>query len=725
MADAPFFENLRKLINVVDDLRDVGLGQYINLPRITVLGTQSSGKSSLLESIVGLDFLPRGEGVVTRRPLELRLVRTPSLAQPYGEFDAFKGEKLTDFQKVKEKINELTDKVAGKNKGIVDDPIILTVYSPTCPDLTVIDLPGITRIPLAGSDQPKDIEKITRDMAGRYCRDPRTIILCVVPANADLSTSDALQMARELDPDGNRTLGVFTKIDIMDKGTSAKKMLLGQEIPLKYGYVGVKNRSQHDINNGMTVKKALEIERDYFATHPVYSTMPTGYIGTENLVQRLTNILYSHIRKCLPDIIREINNRTRECESRLKELGPPLPRENTEKMQLVWNMITEFTEKYKNVIKGKYDAMRIGESKAISSGSIIKKYFYDLYDDLLEKDKKHVSCKYKDTDISRAIRLHQGDSIPGFLSIDSFLYLIHPLLQDLKEPAVDCLNRIYDHLEDIATGIINKVFERFPTLMADMIENVIQVLQSRRDATREMIDNIMEFENSYIFTNDDDYLANRSIVVSQKDGEKKKENVDTNQAFVNEMRSRIESYFTIVVRNNRDSIPKIIGHFLVKKSMDEMQYSLYNAINKNPMIFKMIGDPEHIINERDNLHKKLETLKKAQKVLKRDPDLAVMPVFEDTGDYTSKDYIQRSTSKNEKDSARESDGSGNVPVMEKRKKSLENIAEPRSITQPSPVNSNNTSSTNVLESKPAPKPSNSLFGSSAPAKPSNSLFGNK
>mgnify|MGYP001950459540 CR=1 FL=1 len=65
MADskvsAPLYENLRKLINVIDELRDVGLNQYINLPRIAVIGSQSAGKSSLLEAIVGMDFLPRGE----------------------------------------------------------------------------------------------------------------------------------------------------------------------------------------------------------------------------------------------------------------------------------------------------------------------------------------------------------------------------------------------------------------------------------------------------------------------------------------------------------------------------------------------------------------------------------------------------------------------------------------------------------------------------------------
>jgi hypothetical protein len=117
--------------------------------------------------------------------------------------------------------------VAGIKKGIVDDPIILTVYSSTCPDLTVIDLPGITRIPIAGSDQGEDIEKVTKEMAYRYCSDPRTIVLCVIPANADISTSEALQMAKKVDGPGLRTLGVITKIDIMDRGTNARKLLMG------------------------------------------------------------------------------------------------------------------------------------------------------------------------------------------------------------------------------------------------------------------------------------------------------------------------------------------------------------------------------------------------------------------------------------------------------------------------------------------------------------------
>ena len=152
---------------------------------------------------------------------------------PYAVFEVKKDEKMTDFEKVRQRIEQLTNDEAGGQKNIVDKEIIMTVYSANAPDLTVIDLPGITRNPIG--DQPKNIEEITRNMADRYSlskisfqillikthvltnrfvKDERTIILCVVAANADISTSDALQMAMRIDPKGDRTIGVITKVTI-------------------------------------------------------------------------------------------------------------------------------------------------------------------------------------------------------------------------------------------------------------------------------------------------------------------------------------------------------------------------------------------------------------------------------------------------------------------------------------------------------------------------------
>lgn len=160
-----------------------------------MLGGQSAGKSSVLESIIGLDCLPRADGVCTRRPLELRLNHASEECEPWAKFDEVQ-KKFTDFAEVKSTIEYLTDKVCGKSKNIIDKPIVLTIYSHTCPDLTLVDLPGITRIPMAGSDQAENIEQVTKAMCHRYVNDSRTIILCVLPANADMTTSDGLQMAR-------------------------------------------------------------------------------------------------------------------------------------------------------------------------------------------------------------------------------------------------------------------------------------------------------------------------------------------------------------------------------------------------------------------------------------------------------------------------------------------------------------------------------------------------
>jgi GTPase SAR1 family protein len=358
----------------------VGVNQYINLPRIAVLGSQSAGKSSVLESIVGLDFLPRGEGVVTRRPLELRLchIAEGPDVKPWGVFQEKKDEKFFDFLKVRQTIEELTDKRCGTLKNIIDDPIVLNIYSPTCPDLTLIDLPGITKIAIEG--QPENIKKITKEMASRYCSDPSTIILCINPANQDITTSDGLQMAREIDPEGARTIGVLTKLDIMDLGTDARKALLNQEVPLKLGYVGVKNRSKQDLLDKIPMRQAIEKEKEFFDNHPVYKKLPPGYCGTDVLIQKLTKLLFKKIREILPTVIKEINSSIKQSEEELSLLGQPLPVDNIGKLNLLWTMLSEYCETYRNVIKGKYDSKRLSYVKD-EGGYKIKKNFKELLED--------------------------------------------------------------------------------------------------------------------------------------------------------------------------------------------------------------------------------------------------------------------------------------------------------------------------------------------------------
>ncbi|EAZ51318.1 dynamin-like protein [Cryptosporidium parvum Iowa II] len=634
----------------------------------------------------------------------MRLVHIPSkngIDEAYVVFEKDKNKKFTDFEKVREEIDRLTDEVAGKNKGIVDDPIILTIYGTQCPDLTLIDLPGITRVPLKGSDQCDNIEQLTRDMAIRYARDPRTIILAVIPANADMSTSDALQLSRRVDPKGLRTIGVVTKIDLMDRGTDASKMLHGDEVPLRLGYTGVKNRSSADLKAGKSIKDALEDEATFFSTHPVYRNLSPELVGTKNLVSKLTKVLFKHIRTFLPDIRREINARIRTLSSRLDEFGQSVPLESSDRTQLMWAMITDYCEMIKNTIRGKYDKrlqtyFDHGSDGGMSSGAQIRVIFNELLDEYTEND---VTSELTDYDIDAAIRMHEGDSMPGFPSPDMFEYLILPHLRKIQAPVMECLDKVTSALENVSQKVAHKVFSRFPKLSDQILDRSQEILLQEKENTKTILEQLVEAETGYLFTNDSKYLTEHGSVINnnsqgnpndpnaagaragqmgangmqdpnmmqvgsdgqpiQKEQTKTSQifsqvqqtvgsmtnslsanlwsqdpfsqNKDNNkrktrysQVFLKEIRKRLDSYFSIVVRNIRDSVPKIIGHFLVRQIMDKLQFQLYNEFNKAERLSDLLNEPNHIVEERKALVNQLNTLKKASTILQRDPNIAAL-----------------------------------------------------------------------------------------------------
>ncbi|PIN00340.1 hypothetical protein CDL12_27160 [Handroanthus impetiginosus] len=230
------------------------------LPSVAVVGGQSSGKSSVLESIVGRDFLPRGSGIVTRRPLVLQLQKTEDGQQEYAEFGHLPRRRFSDFSSVRKEIQDETDRVTGKTKQISPVPIHLSIYSPNVVNLTLIDLPGLTKVAVEG--QPESIVEDIENMVRSYVEKPNCIILAITPANQDIATSDAIKLAREVDPSGERTFGVLTKLDLMDKGTNALEVLEGRSYRLQQPWVGIVNRSQADINKNVDMIAARRKERD-------------------------------------------------------------------------------------------------------------------------------------------------------------------------------------------------------------------------------------------------------------------------------------------------------------------------------------------------------------------------------------------------------------------------------------------------------------------------------
>uniref|UniRef100_A0A8C9QFS8 MX dynamin like GTPase 1 n=1 Tax=Spermophilus dauricus TaxID=99837 RepID=A0A8C9QFS8_SPEDA len=269
-------EKVRPCIDLIDSLRALGVERDLALPAIAVIGDQSSGKSSVLEALSGV-ALPRGSGIVTRCPLVLRMKKL-------GQEDEWRGKvsyldmelELSEASQVEEEINKAQNLIAGTGLGISDELISLEVSSPSVPDLTLIDLPGITRV--AVGNQPTDIGRQIKRLIRKYIQKQETINLVVVPSNVDIATTEALSMAQEVDPDGDRTIGILTKPDLVDKGTEDTVVDVVRNLVchLKKGYMIVKCRGQQDIQSRLSLAEALQKEKAFFEDHPQFRLVRPG-----------------------------------------------------------------------------------------------------------------------------------------------------------------------------------------------------------------------------------------------------------------------------------------------------------------------------------------------------------------------------------------------------------------------------------------------------------------
>lgn len=606
--------NMRSMISLIDKLRDFNLNDYISLPRIAVLGEQSAGKSSLLESICGLTFLPRGSGIVTRRPLELRMIRR-GVPKPYFEFPKdYPSRKFENPEEVTKIIEELTDKNTDGIKGISKNPIVCTVFSPTVPDLTLIDLPGITRNPVGG--QPENIEEITKDLVRHYCKNEDTLILCVIPANIDLSNSDALKFSRQLDPRGERTIGVLTKIDLMDEGTDARSILLNEEIKLRYGYVGIKGRSQADIKRSCGVQEAIQKELDFFGKHPIYSTLPIELLGTRSLINRVSSLLFKMIEKSLPRIKKEIFERKKRAKSSLEQLGNEFPELEEHKMELVFMLVRQFKENFNQEINGKYFHRKIDKKSHRSSKREtitfqLNSLFKDLYKEFSDKDYE-ITSDYTDDFIQNAIDVYQGNSIPGFHSFDSFLFLVHPKIDKLKEPIYALLDDSKNILEERGLQIMDLVFKKFHVLHTEVKDTFLKQLNDSKHDIRKILNNLISCEDNYLFTNDPLFLETTVHT------EKNKKIMSATQLLVRELRGKINKYFFIIVRNLRDIVPKLIGQFMVKKFNKNLEVAILNELNEKNYCLDSLCENKITFAQRKKLKLEIDSLQKAESLLIND-----------------------------------------------------------------------------------------------------------
>uniref|UniRef100_A0A671KJT0 dynamin GTPase n=1 Tax=Sinocyclocheilus anshuiensis TaxID=1608454 RepID=A0A671KJT0_9TELE len=453
------------LIPLVNRLQDafsaIGQNANLDLPQIAVVGGQSAGKSSVLENFVGKDFLPRGSGIVTRRPLVLQLINCPT---EYAEFLHCKGKKFTDFDEVRQDIEAETDRITGQNKGISPVPINLRVYSPHVLNLTLVDLPGMTKVPVG--DQPHDIEFQIRDMLMQFVTKENCLLLAVSPANSDLANSDALKIAKEVDSAVNgclRTIGVITKLDLMDEGTDARDILENKLLPLRRGYIGVVNRSQKDIDGKKDITAAIAAERKFFLTHPAYHHL-ADRMGTPYLQKVLNQQLTNHIRDTLPGLRNKLQSQLLSIEKEVEEYKHFRPDDPSRKTKALLQMVQQFAVDFEKCIEGSGDQV---DTVELSGGARINRIFHERFP--FELVKMEFDEKELRKEISYAIKNIHG---------------------------IRCY--VFFFLGQLA---------QYPMLREEMERIVTQHIRDRESRTKNQVMLLIDIELAYMNTNHEDFIG--------------------------------------------------------------------------------------------------------------------------------------------------------------------------------------------------------------------------
>ncbi|KAI1633563.1 vacuolar sorting protein 1 [Biscogniauxia mediterranea] len=679
---------LIKLVNKLQDVfSTVGVNNPIDLPQIVVVGSQSSGKSSVLENIVGRDFLPRGSGIVTRRPLVLQLINRPAQANgvnddvdsstdkaanadEWGEFLHIPGQKFYDFNKIRDEISRETEAKVGRNSGISPAPINLRVYSPNVLTLTLVDLPGLTKVPVG--DQPRDIERQIRDMVLKYIQKSNAIILAVTSANIDLANSDGLKLAREVDPEGQRTIGVLTKVDLMDEGTDVVDILAGRIIPLRLGYVPVVNRGQRDIDNKKPIAHALEAEKNYFENHKAYRNK-SSYCGTPYLARKLNLILMMHIKQTLPDIKARISSSLQKYSAELESLGPSILGNSA---NIVLNVISEFTTEWRTVLDGNNGEL---SSTELSGGARISFVFHELYSNGVKAiDPFDV---VKDLDIRTLLYNSSGSSPALFVGTTAFELIVKAQIKRLEEPSLKCVSLVYDELVRILTQLLSKqLYRRYPQLKEKVHSTVITFFKKAMEPTNKLVRDLVAMEACYVNTAHPDFLNGHramAIVNERYNGAKPVQvdpktgkplpssattparaaspsmdtNLDGNSGFfgsffaaknkkkaaameapppmlkasgtlseregieVEVIKLLIASYFNIVKRTMIDMVPKAIMLNLVQFTKDEMQKELLEHMYRSDTLDDLLKESDYTVRRRKECQQMVESLGKASEIV--------------------------------------------------------------------------------------------------------------
>ena len=595
-------DNFLKVINELQDVfSTVGTSpDSIKLPQIVVVGSQSAGKSSVLESIVRKNFLPRGGGIVTRRPLIIQITQDNLAVPSWACFLHNPDKKYTDFNEVRDEIVAETDRICGNSKNILPDPITLKIYAADLPTLTLVDLPGIVKVPVG--DQPENIEEQTINLVKSFVQNPNSIILAASPGNVDLANSEALKMARQVDPESNRTLAVITKADLMERTTENRLVLEGKSIPVKLGIIGVINRSQAKIDEGQPIDECIKQEEMFFKTNYNYIS---GEMGTPYLTTRLCKILLEHVKECLPELIIRITEQKVHQQGVLDSLGTQVE----DPFDTLVELLYEFCQNFDKNIEGK-ESIKLTNGKEISGG----RHLFQQFQDTIVKDLEQIILPENIEQLIEHEIISASGAKPALFTPNvTFENLASNQIKSYVQPVKKSIKKCCETITEITLVLSKMVFRRFPNLRREAHHVCLSLILAQTHVVEQFLANYLKCEICYINTNHKLFTEDRKRI-EEENLDEDLQNLPFEKQNVKRIRALLELYSNIIKNQLMDVVPKTVMSFMVYAFKEDLQKNLIKQLTKQDKIEELMKEDPFVEEKRAKATKMLRALEQADAV---------------------------------------------------------------------------------------------------------------
>lgn len=516
--DAEYEQHLGAKLAVIEELR-VELGKEgIQCPGVIAIGAQSAGKSSVLERLTGISF-PRGENTCTRVPTIVQLQTDPTIEQSFALVSTDAGFQEATLchtsNEIQESILKNTAQITGSTKRpISNTPIQIRYKRKRGPVMTLIDLPGITHVD--AEHESFDIHAETSNMVKEYVSNENMVVLVVIPANDDFGNSEALQIARQFDKEGKRTIGVISKCDLVPENSSdiVKKirMMRESDVKLALGFIAVRNKGPDEADIDLEAA-----EENLFSNHSVLKTLLFHEKGYQTLSKKIVELQSSRVNHFIPEVRSLVRKKIFEAEEELMIMGGS-PSTPGERRTYLTKELCELSHTIEKLIRAE------GTNDEINIAAITFDLAQNFASSIRASVPKFCSHEYF-LKLMKRIRKSMGYCLPNFISDTIFR---EQIIEVFFEGRLKTHSNIL--IEDTRL-LMEKVFEdrirsrnelaAFPRLPNALLDQIGRCLQKSKSRAIDVVNCILQAEKHQVFTQNDRYMSTINETRGSIDNERK------------------------------------------------------------------------------------------------------------------------------------------------------------------------------------------------------------